>query len=209
MSRNPFSLLETDSDSDFEKDQQIHEAIQIVPMTNQNVPEVKTTNNYELKSPPTSPPFRVWKLTPEEEKARSVFNSPFSKGMNMRGRKPRTKYEKDKEGWVSIKKNQPNFNADSSDSEKEIKREMEVELESHTPPDFSLSAPGFPSLLMRGQNTPEQMTAHAWAEKVKQSLEKAEQARKQTSMTSQSSQEFAEALGKLSFFRGTPMSEAK
>ncbi len=207
MSRNPFSLLGTDSDSDepqvtnttettnqTQQTQQMHEAIQIIP---------------ETYTPPTSPPFRVWKLTPEEEKARTIFNSPFSKGINMRGRKPRVKYEKDREGWVSIKKNQPNFSGDSSDSEKEIKREMEVELETHTPPDFSLSAPAFPSLLTRGQNTPEQMTAHAWAEKVKQSLEKAEQARKQTHVASNSSQEFAEALGKLSFFRGSITNEVK
>jgi hypothetical protein len=188
MSSNPFRLLGTDSDSEEKEEVVVKE--QVVPMTPApNPPQ------------PTSPPFRVWKLTPEEEKARAVFNSPFTH----RGRKPRIKYEKDKEGWVSIKKNQPNFNGDSSDSEKEIKKEYEVELETHTPPDFSLSesAPTFSSLLSRGVNTPEQMTAHAWAEKVKQSLEKAEQARKPTAMTSNSNENFAEALGKLSFFRSS------
>jgi len=195
MSNNPFRLLGTDSDSE-EKEVVVvkEQVVQMAP---------PSAFNSEVKAPPTSPPFRVWKLTPEEEKARSVFNSPFAQ----RARKPRVKYEKDKEGWVSIKKNQPNFNDNSSDSEKEIKREMEVELETHTPPDFSLSetegAPSFSSLLSRGVNTPEQMTAHAWAEKVKQSLEKAEQARKPTGITSNSGENFAEALGKLSFFRGS------
>ncbi len=202
MSSNPFGILGTDSDSDYE--QQEKEVVVVKEQVVQMTP-APLANNSEVKAPqpPTSPPFRVWKSTPEEEKARAVFNSPFTH----RGRKPRIKYEKDKEGWISIKKNQPNFNGDSSDSEKEIKKEYEVELETHTPPDFSLSeaevAPSFSSLLTRGVNTPEQMTAHAWAEKVKQSLEKAEQARKSTTTSNNSGENFAEALGKLSFFRSS------
>ena len=57
----------------------------------------------------------------------------------------------------------------------------------------------FPSLLSRGQQ--QTNPAMAWAEKVKQSLEKAEAARK-PSAPYQPSEDFIASLGKLSFFRG-------
>lgn len=172
---NPFALLDVSSDSETEV---VHN-----PTT---TPVLPTT--------PVSPPFRVWKLNEQETNTRMKKGSPFQ----IKKKNQRVKYEEDHEGWISIRYNQPQFDLDnlSTDSEKEIKKEVLMEalsLEPVTPTENDL---GCPSLLERGHSS--EMTAMDWAERVRANLERAEQSRgNQTNSTD----EFAAALGRLSFFR--------
>jgi hypothetical protein len=178
-SKNPFAALQMDSDSDQE--------------------EVK----YEVKvmriqTPVASPSFRVWKLEEGEEKPKNVFKSPFSQ------KKRKQKLEQDKEGWVSIQNNQPGFIDDNSstESEKEIRKEIVMEalvLEPTSPPEFNEESSGFYSMLSRGTGTT--LSAMDWAEKVRMSLEQAEQARNKPPTAAQKTEDFVNGLGRLSFFR--------
>jgi hypothetical protein len=71
-----------------------------------------------------------------------------------------------------------------------------------TPPNLELEPI---SVVLENTITPsqpqEQLTALAWAEKVKQSLEKAEAARASKVKDTKTDEDFKEALGRLSFFR--------
>jgi hypothetical protein len=179
--KNPFAALQMDSDSETE--------------VKVNKEEPKPSPPLRIITPSNSPPFRVWKLEEGEEKPKNVFKSPFSQ------KKRKQKMEQETDGWVSIQKNQPQFVDDnaSTESEKEIKKELVMEaltLEPVTPPDFS-DPPPFPSLLNRGSG----LTAMDWAERVRTNLEKAEQARQKPLTTSQKTEDFVNSLGRLSFFR--------
>jgi hypothetical protein len=142
-----------------------------------------------------------------DEPPKNVFKSPFSQ------KKRKQKMENDKDGWVSIQNNQPHFVDDnaSTESEQEIKKEVIMEsltLEPVSPPEFSEDAKeakeaketktsDFPSMLQRGGG----MTAMDWAERVRNSLERAEQARNKPPSAAQKTEDFVNALGRLSFFR--------
>jgi hypothetical protein len=136
-----------------------------------------------------------------DEPPKNVFKSPFSQ------KKRKQKLENDKDGWVSIQNNQPHFVDDnaSTESEQEIKKEVIMEsltLEPVSPPEFSEEANAtksteFPSMLQRGGG----MTAMDWAERVRNSLERAEQARNKPPSAAQKTEDFVNALGRLSFFR--------
>jgi hypothetical protein len=182
MSKNPFAALQMDSDSESEKQKN----------------QVKPSPVLRIQTPTQSPSFRVWKLEEGEEKPKNVFKSPFSQ----KKRKPKQE-QTDTEGWVSIQKNQPNFVDDnaSTESEKEIRKEVIMEalmLEPVSPPDFEEKG-DFNSMLSRGTGT--SLTALDWAERVRTSLEKAEQARIKPPSAAQKTEDFINGLGRLSFFR--------
>ena len=178
MSKNPFAALQMDSDSDSEKP--------------------KPSPSLRIQTPTQSPSFRVWKLEEGEEKTKNVFKNAFSQ-------KKRKQKMDQHEGWVSIQKNQPQFVDDnaSTESEKEIKKEVIMEaltLEPVSPPDFEQTEKGeFNSMLARG--TGSTMSAMDWAERVRTSLEKAEQARNKPPSSAQKTEDFINGLGRLSFFR--------
>jgi hypothetical protein len=181
MSKNPFAALQMDSDSESEK------------------PKQSQSPSLRILSPQQSPSFRVWKLEEGEEKPKNVFKSTFSQ----KKRRQKMEANHEHEGWVSIQKNQPNFIDDgaSTESEKEIKKEMIMEaltLEPVSPPDFEEKKEGS-SVLSRGTGT--SMSAMDWAERVRTSLEKAEQARNKPPSSAQKTEDFINGLGRLSFFR--------
>ncbi len=191
---NPFAALaRPDSDSESE------DTPKKIPVLRQQ----PTVHNTPIL-PPSSPPFRVWNLQPELS---AVFSaSPFS-SKKKRGKVVHA--EADHDGWVSIKKSQPMFvddSANSSDTEKEIKKEALLEalgeLASLDEPtqqqNKTEEAPlSMRSLLSRGQN---EMTALDWAERVRASLERAEAQRRPAGAPS-STDAFVSTLGRLSFFR--------
>jgi hypothetical protein len=78
------------------------------------------------------------------------------------------------------------------------------EEESFTPPSFELETNQ--EIVLEDTITPakeqlEQLSALAWAERIKKSLEKAEQARAVKVRDTKTDEDFKEALGRLSFFR--------
>lgn len=199
-SKNRFSALQMDSDSDSETKQKHTKETKQEPAQKQNENKAHVPHSpvLRIRTPTSSPPFRVWKM---DEPPKNVFKSPFSQ------KKKKQKMENDKDGWVSIQNNQPHFVDDnaSTESEQEIKKEVIMEsltLEPVSPPEFSEEAKDaksteFPSMLQRGGG----MTAMDWAERVRNSLERAEQARNKPPSAAQKTEDFVNALGRLSFFR--------
>lgn len=206
--RNPFAAL-AESDSDVEP------MGPVGPMEPAE-PVVEAPPVVEV---PTLP-MRTW---PAPE--RNVFSSPFSK---KRWAKPR--FKEDTEGWVSIRWNQPQFEEDGAsaplpalavkyqprtppfyplvgpdpDAEtKVLEDDSPLYATSVTPPNTEAFSPT--TIVLENTITStsqEQLTALAWAEKVKQSLEKAEAARASKGRSApQADEDFKEALGRLSFFR--------
>jgi hypothetical protein len=136
------------------------------------------------------PPFRKW-ITEEDSRFKSdttnIFSSPFYKGMRSKQWGKRTK--EDTDGWISIRWNEPQFQDTGSDEER-----ADVIYE---PREDSITVEPKPTIVMKDSiTTQETLTAIAWAEKIKKSLETAESARSHKT-------EYKEALGKLSFFRKT------
>ena len=117
--------------------------------------------------------FRTWAL-PEESRfqtddvKRNIFSSPFSKAKKMSKHWSRPRFREDDDGWTSIHWNQPQF----QDDDPPVVYETRITDEASP------------------------MTAVAWAERIKKSLEKAELAR-----INKVPEDFKEALGRLSFFR--------
>lgn len=128
-----------------------------------------------------------------------------------RGRQIRT----DKEGWTKVEWTKPQFvdsdtsDAESTESEVQIKKELEMEALESTdlayvtdddlPPPVTEAVPVFSGFMNRGSG----INALAWAEKIKQSLDKAETSRKAPPGI-QATEDFVSGLtkqtGKLSFF---------
>ena len=189
-SNNPFALLAMDSDS--EGDPQVPSTLAPAPS--------------ESLSAPASPPFRVWQQpnTRFRGDKSTLFSSPFKKAHT----------SKSDEGWVSIRDkrwNQPQF-------EDEIEN-FELEQECSTPTEDSDTFSESQELGHLVETTTyrlsestvtdapkqESMTAVAWAERIKKSLEKAEAARAEKAKLVDPN-DFKEALGRLSFFR-RPLAE--
>jgi hypothetical protein len=182
---NPFALLAMDSDS--EGDPQMAAALAPAPS--------------ESLSVPASPPFRVWQQPNSRFRGdkSTLFSSPFKKAHN----------SKSDEGWVSIRDkrwNQPQFEDDiegfdlekesltsetlsESQDMREIVLGHVVETTTYSLSEGIVDAP-----------KQESMTAVAWAERIKKSLEKAEAARAEKAKLVDP-EDFKEALGRLSFFR--------
>lgn len=112
----------------------------------------------------------------------------------------------DKDGWTSIQWSKPQFvdsDTESQESETQIQKELEAEAlecdidyaDDDVPPIQPVTDP-FPSLLNRGS-----INTVAWAEKIKQSLEKAETNRKTPVAPGiKPTEDFVAALGGISFF---------
>ncbi len=113
----------------------------------------------------------------------------------------------DMDGWTSIQWSKPQFvdsDTESVESETQIKKELEqealecdIEYVSEEVAVSSTSVPDlFPSLLNRGS-----INTVAWAEKIKQSLEKAEITRKNPVAPGiKPTEDFVSGLGGISFF---------
>lgn len=185
-SNNPFALLAMDSDS--EVDPEMAAALAPAP----SAPSAPS----ESLPVPASPPFRVWQqpnLRFRGDKS-TLFSSPFKKAHN----------SKNDEGWVSIRDkrwNQPQFEDEiekesltsetlsESQDMREIVLGHVVETTTYSLSESVVDAP-----------KQESMTAVAWAERIKKSLEKAEAARAEKA-NRVDPEDFKEALGRLSFFR--------
>lgn len=186
---NPFEALASDSEDDTPK-------VESVP-----VPVM-----------PPSPSLRSWGGAVRKFPDQTVFSSPFNKSKRMTGGR-RAKLQEDEHGWVSLK---------AQMEEKEEERPvtpLEVAYEPRTPPWFPEVAPvepkeeatpvpvpaPLPELVLEERISTEEVTemsAMAWAERIKKSLEKAEAGRTAKAVASKGvDEEFKEALGKLSFFR--------
>lgn len=169
---NRFSVLASDSDSED------------TPKV-----EVKVEEKVESKMQEKEQPFRKW-ITEEDSRFKSdttnIFSSPFYKGMRSKQWGKRVK--EDTDGWISIRWNEPQFQDTGSDEER-----ADVIYE----PREDITIEPKPTIVMKDSiTTQETLTAIAWAEKIKKSLETAESARSHKT-------EYKEALGKLSFFRKT------
>jgi hypothetical protein len=135
-----------------------------------------------------SPQFRVWKDDSRFSSMKNnVFSSPFSR------KKPR-RFAKDDEGWTSIQVGTtPTYSPLTQPSESQ-----------NDVPQLNLPPAVFPSLLSRGtsgnsaaDDVSEEQNAMAWAEKVKQTLERAGQGRSEMKRAAAKSDD----AGNLSFFR--------
>ena len=126
------------------------------------------------------------------------------------GRKGNKKIVTDANGWSTKSKvqwNRPRFIDSDSESETEIKKELELEAREVEIPDEDEdlppvippeSAEGFGSLLNRGKS------ASLWADKIKESLDKAESVRKNSGTGAapgiKPTEDFVAGLGNISFF---------
>ena len=177
-----------------------------------------------------SPPFRVWKVDEDEKRFAvdnsSVFSSPFSR-KKVSWSRPRFKNE-DSDGWVSIQVGLPSPKAVAAAAESDASfceaaaenyddcpdyapptpPSVVEECESDTIPTLSLPPQEFPSLLGRGSSSSslaataeDQRSAMAWAEKIKNNLEKAEKARVDYRKNKEETSRFDSGL---SFFRRGP-----
>lgn len=167
---NRFSVLASDSDSE-------------------DTPKVEVKVEEKVESKVEVQPFRKW-ITEEDSRFKSdttnIFSSPFYKGMRSKQWGKRVK--EDTDGWISIRWNEPQFQDTGSDEER-----ADVIYE----PREDITIEPKPTIVMKDSiTTQETLTAIAWAEKIKKSLETAESARSHKT-------EYKEALGKLSFFRKT------
>lgn len=180
VAKNQFSVLASDSDSDSETAVEPTPLVDVAPLA-----EVKGEVNVKDGS------FRKW-IIEEDTRFKSdttnIFSSPFYKGMRSK-QWGRQRPREDNDGWISIRWNQPQFQDNLSEEERsgviyEPREETEIFVK------------GKKIVVLKDSITSQEtLTAMAWAEKIKKSLETSESSR--LSKTS----EYKEALGKLSFFR--------
>ena len=178
IQKNRFAALDNFS-SDSESDSEVEEVITPLPVA--------------LPLPVVAP----IKMVEQDQK---VDLREFTIVRNTRGKQVRT----DKEGWTSVQWSKPQFvDSDTESVESELQIKKELEMEECEPPDASdedippiQTLPDtFPSLLNRGS-----INAMAWAEKIKQSLEKAESTGSKKAPGIQKTDEFVSGLGRVSFF---------
>jgi hypothetical protein len=131
-------------------------------------------------APPNSPPFRVWT---QEEPFRGDRSVLFGRVA-----------PKKKDEWVSIRRwDQPQF-MEEDELQEPLTPTGESVIFPEEKKEFVLEDTVVPDAKQ------ESMTAVAWAERIKKSLEKAETARAEKAKRLDP-EEFKEALGRLSFFR--------
>lgn len=176
--QNIFSVLCLDSDSDSEGEKEKEVSLPVVEEVSVTVSKevVEDTPVTQPQAAPPSPPFRVWSDTPSRFKNDHIFSSPFSR---KKTHWSRPRFKEDSEGWTSI---QVPASADAG--------EDAGAGEDKAPTDF-------PSLLTRSSGgdanaSDDHQSALAWAEKVKRSLERAENGRYESKQFSETS---------ISFFR--------
>jgi len=125
--------------------------------------------------------FRKWNRSDETrfavESTANIFSSPFYKGRrNLQKHWAKPRFVEDTDGWVSIRHGQ----------EKEKEKEKEVE---EVRADVIYEE--------RKVQSEEEISATMWAERIKNTLEKAEASRAKPKDT----EDFKESLNRLSFFR--------
>lgn len=192
------ALADSDSESESESAAAKAKAKAEEPETFENSLTIQDASGLEQ---PHQPPFRTWirdesenRFSGEEVK-KNIFSSPFSKQKHVQKQWSQPRFREDADGWVSIRWNQPQFQ-ESESPPTEPTSNLSVEYEPRP-----LVKQEFPSLLTRGTsnvvvNQQETMSAVAWAEKIKKSLERAELAR-----AAKSFHNTEESVGRLSFFR--------
>jgi hypothetical protein len=191
--QNIFSVLclDSDSDSDSEKEQKQEPSVTVSKeviedtscMLEEKAQEKASANTTE-KAPP-SPPFRVWSDTPSRFKNDHIFSSPFSR---KKTHWSRPRFKEDSEGWTSIQV--PGLASASASASAESDSSAAPVTDENPQTDF-------PSLLTRSSGgdlnaSDDHQSALAWAEKVKRSLERAENGRYESKQFSDTS---------ISFFR--------
>jgi hypothetical protein len=180
--KNPFWILEEDENEvvqevaqvEVQEVQEVQEEVQEVQEEVQEVQEVQESSQIAQESVSEKSEeiqYRTWnKGTDEgrflsEELKKNIFSSPFSKKKVWL----RPRFREDDDNWVSIRWNQPQF-------EEEVEPSSVVYEERGD----------FPSMLTRSTRnicveetiTPQtELSAVAWAERIKKSLERAEAAR--------------------------------
>jgi len=199
---NMFAVLADDSESeDSTVETELNEKIESkdVSYTPTFAPDPTPT-----PAEPVSPPFRVWLKDDNikfETEVKNIFNSSRQKWS-------RPRFKEDGEGWVSIRWNQPQFQDFDEENENEQEKEKEQEQETTKEPVNANANAKMPELNLTStidsHESIEKISALAWAERIKKSLEKAEQSR--ASFRPPPKEEFQQALGRLSFFR-RPMVE--
>lgn len=205
---NPFSALaDTDSDEENEMDKEHNDQQQ---QSQQKPP-----------TPQPSPPFRTWAVDGDEKRwnldgKKNIFSSPFSK---QKRTSSRPYQPESKEGWTSIRLPEeyeaktPPFPETQTETAETQEKEKDEEL-----PKLDLPPQEFPSLFTRGNAkgivlettipTPsladslENVSALMWAERIKRSLERAEQIRAEKArQPTASAEDLMRSVGRLSFFR--------
>ena len=158
----------------------------------------------EPVAPQEPQPYREWNSDASrfanDDMKKNLFSSPFSKVPSARGTaNPKSLFgtfdanrSRPEKEWTSIRWNQPQF----IDTEGEAEAEAEAEAEPDADREIVLEETITPSEESGTKN----ITALVWAERIKQSLEKAELAREEKAKKVNPA-EFKEALGRLSFFR--------
>jgi hypothetical protein len=181
---NMFSVLaESDSEEDAPQEQEIESSD-----SDTVISEIEHVPLPSVKEQPPSPQFRVWKGDDSRFSAmkNNIFSSPFSR------KKPR-RFTKEEE-WTSIQVGTtPTYSPLTQPSESQCDI-----------PQLNLTPTVFPSLLSRGVSeggdvdVSEEKSALAWAEKVKQTLERAGQGRSEMKRTASKSDTSGNII---SFFR--------
>jgi hypothetical protein len=146
-------------------------------------------------------PYREWNSEVSRfanDMKKNLFSSPFSKVPSTRGTaNPKSLFgtfdanrSRPEKEWTSIRWNQPQF----------IDTECEGEAEAEAEPDADREIVLEETITPSEESGTKNITALVWAERIKQSLEKAELAREEKAKKVNPA-EFKEALGRLSFFR--------
>lgn len=205
--QNIFTVL-ADSDSESDVDSSVVELEpEGVAQTIENSIEIKDIPKNLSAEQVTQPPaFRTWVRTDSEnrfsgeEVKKNIFSSPFSKQKHIHKHWNQPRFREDSDGWVSIRWSQPQFQESETTPTEQLSVEYEPRKEEEKREEKE-----FPSLLTRGtsnvvihQDVNETLSALAWAEKIKKSLEKAELARAVKSKELSSNKD---PVGRLSFFR--------
>jgi len=195
---NPFCVLESESESENENEswpdhESIEQCITIKELTTPSptTPPEETEskpaidNKQEEEEQKEQQAYRTWirdesenRFTGDEVK-KNIFSSPFSKHKKQWAQ-PR--FREDSEGWVSIRWSQPQFEEQSTEPDT-----LSVKYEPRSESFEDSNETQFPSLLKRGNANistkpvssaeDDTLNASMWAEKIKKSLEKAEQNR--------------------------------
>ena len=116
----------------------------------------------------------------------NIFSSPFYKGKRVTSKHwTRPRFVEDTDGWVSIRQGSEDSTTDVIYEERPLPKTPTGETIIFPPEDISADS----------------LSANVWAERIKNTLEKAEQTRAATARDSKVDEEFKASLQRLSFFR--------
>ena len=207
--RNMFSVL---ADSDSEED--TSSPAPNIPFEPLPLPPPIQAPEIQEEVDSIKPSFRTWVHEEEnrfkhEDMKKNIFSSPFSKGKKMMKQWSRPRFKENEEGWTSIRWSQPQFQDEEEDFEKvSVIYEARVSDTQEEYPSIGNTKSARPIEDIWNQKEEEVLSAVAWAERIKRSLEKAELSRLLKAKESRTvdQPDFKESLSRLSFFR-RPVSE--